>query len=97
MNEAILIEIAQRFRRLEDAVEAADILHVERIERAQDRIDKNDAAHSVGKITYEVFCERWILAQKERDDTKELRETLEKAVDACRDDMVTMQEEIRKR
>ena len=37
------------------------------------------------------------LAAKERDDTKELREALEKALDACRDDMVTMQEAIRGR
>lgn len=59
MDEAILIEIAQRFRELEDAVEAADILHAERIERAQERIDK--------------------------------------ALDACRDDMVAMQEAIRGR
>ena len=96
MDEAILIEIAQRFRKLEDAVEAADILHVERIERAQERIDKNDYAHAAGKVTYQVFCVRGNLAAKERDDTNELRDALEKTLEACRDDMVSMQEAIRR-
>ena len=94
MSEFDLIQISSRFRKLEDAVESADILHAERIERAQERIDKNDAAHAAGKVTYQVFCVRGNLAAKERDDTKELREALEKALEACREDMVAMQESI---
>ena len=97
MDEAILIEIAQRFRELEDAVEAADILHAERMERAQERIDRNDAAHVAKTITYQTFCVRGNLAAKERDDTQELRSALESALEACREDMVTMQEAIRGR
>ena len=96
MDEAILIEIAERFRKLEDAVEAADILHTERIERAQERIDKNEAAYAAGKVTYQVFYVRGNLAGNERDDTQELRDALDKTLEACREDMVTMQEAIRR-
>ena len=56
MSEAILIEIATRFRQLEDAIEAAG------------------------------------LAMTTDED---VREEIEKALEACRDDMVAMQELIR--
>ena len=96
MSEFDLIQISSRFRKLEYAVEAADILHVERIARAQDQIDKNAAAHAAGKVTYQVFCVRGNLAAKERDDTQELRDALDKTLEACRDDMVLMSEALRK-
>jgi len=57
MDEAILIDIAQRFRRLEDMIEEAHIF-------------------------------------EGADDTG--REEVETALDACRDDMVAMQEAIRR-
>jgi hypothetical protein len=61
MSEAILIEIAQRFRELEDCVEDPE------------------------------------LYARESDEYEKARDELEKALEACREDMVTMQELIREK
>ncbi len=71
MDEAILIEIAQRFRKLEDGIEAADLQH----------------ARLISGTTY----------RSERELIQGMRDDIENALEACREDMVSMQEEIRKR
>jgi hypothetical protein len=68
MTEAILIEIAQRFRKLEDALEA---LHPD---------------------TELVVAEEFI----SEGDNHSPRSYLIECAEACRDDMVAMQERIRK-
>lgn len=71
MDESILIEIAQRFRRMEDAV--AELRPTELRPLVQVVLyGNNDILH------FEA-----------------LEKAMEKAMDACRDDMVAMQECIR--
>ena len=70
MDEAILIEIATRFRKLEDAIEAADLRHARLISGTTDR--------------------------SEREVIQNMRDDIEGSLEACRDDMVSMQEAIRR-
>lgn len=96
MTEGVLIEIAQRFRWMEDIVEAADVFHAERVERAKDRLDKAEDSYKKHK-NYNRFCRESAECETERDSIQTVRNDLEKALDACREDMVSMQETIRRR
>ncbi len=95
MSEAILIEIAQRFRKLEDLVEKADLFHAARSEHfvmVEDRAEDNYKRHK----NYDRWCREANDAKKERDAIQDVREGLEKALELCREDMTNMQELIRK-
>lgn len=70
MDEFDLIQIAARFRKLEDAAESADLYHAANQEHM--------------KFT------------AEKVKLQSVRGTLDSALEACRDDMVAMQEQIRK-
>lgn len=96
MTECILIEIAQRFRKMEDATEETDLHLIARQERLGERIDSLEAKHASGKITYDAWCRESAGPQKELDSIIEQRGNIEVCLDACRDDMVAMQEFIRK-
>jgi len=95
MTEAILIEIAQRFRRLEDIVEAADLFHAERVERAKEKVDQAEDDYKRHK-NYARLCRETGEAEMERHSIQTIRDDLEKALEACRDDMTAMQEQMRK-
>jgi hypothetical protein len=70
ISEAELIEIAQRFRHMEEAAQIIDVY----------------AAHAAESG----------FAGKLLDDINEERGAFEIALELCRDDMVTMQEALRK-
>ena len=74
MTEAILIEIARRFRQMEDAVEAVDLHAAAEEERLNARGFTAGEAETIGAA----------------------RHQLTEAVEACREDMVAMQEALRK-
>ncbi len=70
-DEAVLIEIEQRFRRLEDLIEQADAYHAQ--------------------------CqENYLRFTADKARLQELRDRVEAALEACRDDMTSMQERIRR-
>lgn len=96
MREAELIEIAQRFRKLEDHIEAADLFLASFVEVAERRISKAEAAHAANEISYAEYCRR--VNEPEADLMKlgEVRSDIERATEACRQDMVRLSEEARK-
>lgn len=94
MDEAILIEIAQRFRMMEELAEAADLFHAERLVRLDDAMTQCDACDEQ-HISGCSACQKWLEASNERDKVAKLRSDLENAMESCREDMVTMQEAIR--
>ena len=96
MTESILIEIAQRFRRLEDAVEVADVFHAERIERLTARMVKADEDYKTHQ-NYQRFCRERSAAEDKHDSIEVARQDIEKALEACRDDLVEMQDAIRRK
>lgn len=96
MTEAILIEIAKRFRKLEDAIEAADLHLVSKAERLRESLDALEARHSSGRISYNAWCERSNPLTASLDILKEDRAALAKSADSCRDDMNAMADEIRR-
>ena len=95
MTEGILIEIAQRFRRLEDIAEAADAYHAEREERAVQKMDKVEDSYKRHQ-SYDRYRREGTEASTEHDMIKNMRADLELALEACRDDMNRMMDEIRK-
>lgn len=95
MTEAILIEVAQRFRRLEDIVEVADAYHAQREERAVKKLDKVEDDYQRHQ-NYDRYCREGNVASEERDTIKTVRVDLESALEACREDMNRMMDEIRK-
>ena len=96
VDEAILIEIATRFRKLEDVIERADLFLASQQEDYEKAIKKADADYDKHK-NFGRFCREANEPEADLRNLKEIRDDLDKARDACRDDMVTMQEEIRKR
>ena len=92
MDEAILIEIAQRFRRLEDAV---DLFLASFKELAERRIERAEAAHAAQQISYATFCARVNEPRADLLKLEGVRGDVEKYLEACREDMVNMQEFIR--
>lgn len=96
MTEFDLIEIAKRFRMLEDAVEETDIHLVERQERLGEHIDALEAKHSAGKLSYDAWCRSTAQPQKDLDAIMEARTNLELCLEACRDYMNAMADCIRK-
>lgn len=96
MTEAELIEIAQRRRKLEDGIDAADLFLASFKEAAERRIERAEAAHGAGVISYSTFCERVNEPHADLLKLSEVREYIEKGLEACRDDMNRMAEEIRK-
>lgn len=97
MSEAILIEIMQRFRRLEDKIEAADLFLASNIEDYENKIAKAEADHSSGEISYGTYCRRTIEPEADLNNLEGIRQDVGKFLDACRDDMNRMQDEIRSR
>lgn len=96
MTEAILIEIAQRFRKLEDAQEAADLFLASFKEMADRRIEKAESAHAAGTISCAAYCERVNEPHADLLKLEEVRGDIEKHTEACREDMNRMTDEIRK-
>lgn len=97
MDEGILIEIAQRFRALEDLTEEADLYHVERMARAEETMQSSEdcgESHNDGGTC--PGCAEFMKAKCEFENIEKLRSDLDKALEACRDDMVAMSECIRK-
>jgi hypothetical protein len=63
---------------------------------AERRIERAEAAHAAGTISYATYCER---VNEPHADLLKLQEVcgdIEKSAEACRDDMNRMMEEIRK-
>ena len=82
MTEAILIEIAQRFRKLEDANEETDIYLVARQKRLGEIIDALEAKQAAGKITYDSRFRQTAGPQKELDAIIESRSNLEACLES---------------
>ena len=97
VSEAVLIEIMQRFRRLEESIERADLFLASREERLRETIDALEAKHVSGKMSYNAWCRAQAQPESELTTLTEEREHLEKCLDTCRDDMNRMQDEIRSR
>jgi len=95
MTEAILIEIAQRRRKLEEAIEAADLFLASFKEAAERKIERAEAAHSAGTISYGTYCERVNEPHADLLKLSEVREDIERCAEACRDDMNAMADWIR--
>lgn len=96
MSEAELIEIAQRFRKLEDHIEAADLFLASFKEHAEHKISKAESAYEAEEISFGEYCRR--VNEPEADLLKlgEVRTDIERALEACREDMVRLSEEARK-
>lgn len=89
MDEAILIEIAARFRQLEDAVERAD----KTLKSSQEYHEREARNNAPSESTYgKRAFERHSNASVGIEDD---RAALEQTVDACRSDMERMQNTIR--
>ena len=91
VSEALLIEMEQRFRKLEVAVRNADERLGAQQSHIERQIEKADADLSIeGK--YESTCR--IIFQHERtlDHMVEVRGALARAVEACREDLRTLLE-----
>lgn len=96
MDEGLLIEIAKRFRKLEDANEETDIHLVAQQERLDERIYALEAKRATGKLSYDAWCRATAQPQKDLDAIIDARTNLELCIEGCRDDMNRMQTEIRK-
>ena len=96
MDEAILIEIAQRFRKLEDSVESTDSYLAAEMDRLEKRMESADEERKRGG-NYNEFNRKYGAAEERKDSISVARGDVEKALEACREDMVTMQEAIRGR
>lgn len=96
MDEAILIDIAKRRRALEDACEAADLFLISFKERCERIISKADAAHASGDITFGTYCNRVNEPEADLKKLEEVRGDIDKSLEACRDDMNRLMDEIRK-
>jgi hypothetical protein len=95
-DEYALIEIAKRFRKLEDVIEEADLFLSARAESMKETIDSLEAKHAAGKISYNAWCRLTAQPNSELDNLRQVRVDVEKWIDICRDDMVNMQDELRK-
>ncbi len=96
MSEGELIEMAARFRKLEDAQESADLFLASFNEAAERRIEKAEAAHASASISYSEYCRRTNEPEADIAKLAEVRGDIEKHTEACHADMVAMQEFIRK-
>lgn len=95
MDEGILIEIAQRFRSLADLMERADHFLASQQDDYEKAIDKAETDFKKHN-NYGRFCREANEPEADLMNLKEIREKTDKALEACRDDMVAMQEQIRK-
>lgn len=96
MTEGILIEISHRFRKLEDHIEAADLFLASFKSAAERRIEKADAAHDANEITYADYCRRVNEPMADIEKLNQVRADIESALERCREDLVSMQEKIRR-
>lgn len=94
MTEAILIEIAQRFRKLEDTVEDADLFLASNQADYEAAIKKADADYEKHN-NFGRFCREANEPEADLLKITDVRSDLEKTLEACRDDMTAMQEQIR--
>ena len=95
MTEALLIEIATRFRRLEDIVETADAFYAARIERLTRKMERLYGDY-IKHQNYARFCSETNEVKEARERIEVARQDIDRALESCRDDMVTMQDYIRK-
>ncbi len=96
MDEYQLIEIAKRFRVLEDRLEDADLFLASFAERCKKRIATAEADQVAGKLTYGAYCARVNEPAADLTNLTEVRGDIEKHLQSCRDDMTAMQEALRK-
>ena len=94
MDEAILIEIAERFRKLEDVYECADLFLASLEEDYKKALKKADSDYETHK-DYGRFCRAANQPEADLNNLIEVRDSIEKAFDASRDDLVTLHAAIR--
>lgn len=95
MDEYQLIEIAKRFRLLEDAYERAEIYLVAEEERLRPR--KEDGEQRAYKLNqYESGCAKEIDAERQLNQVQDVRKEMDSMFHCCRADLESMQESIRK-
>ncbi len=97
VSEAILIEIMQRFRRLENLSESAS-KHVKATEdRLNGEISRWHKDYGSRDTVSNYAMRELASLEKRTEAAEELRQDLESAAEACRDDINRMQDEIRSR
>lgn len=96
MDEYQMIEIAKRFRMMEDATEKADTV-LARLQATEERHMQRHVEHAYTASGNERIAHEKDAAghETQRDQIAEIRLALESSLEACREDMVAMQESIR--
>lgn len=94
ISEAELIEMHSRMRRLESAIEDADLILASAAEVQRNRMKKADDQIS-NERTYESACRTISAAEAELDRLTQIRERVERGWEACFEDMNAMQDLIR--
>lgn len=94
MTEGVLIEMAHRFRKLERLLERADLFLKAKQERHEVRISDLDLLLKEPE-RYESTCRAIASEERKRDEVRDLREDVQKALDSCRADIDAMQDELR--
>ncbi len=89
ITEAELLEIEQRYRRLEAQIRRADGILAERERYFVERIARADADLHIPE-KYDSTCRIIHAHERERDRIVETRAALERAAELCREDLRTL-------